>query len=208
MNQIMQHDLGGRGSSPVAGHYYAKSFGAPFKVYLANGVENMPDPATGKIVTSIIDLPGLIAVVVRSRVLHPRKLSAVDLRFIRSALCLKSKQLATAVELTPEHYSRCEVGLKTMSTATEKVYRCYVYLITFARDKNLHALKKEKTASAEDGQKALRAFRKLFLELKISPVFDPNEELEFVFARRCPDEDKPCGDDDAEWNDEVDQIAA
>ena len=78
MDQIMQHDFGDGG--PVAGHYLAKSLGAPFKVYLANGVEKKIDPISGKAMTSIVDLPGLIAAVVRSRVSHPRKLSGNGVR--------------------------------------------------------------------------------------------------------------------------------
>jgi hypothetical protein len=115
VNQIMQHDCWG-GGSPVAGHYYAESLGAPFKIYLTNGVETKV--ILGKTVTSIIDLPGLITAVVQSRVLHPRKLSGPDLKYIRSALCLKSKELAAALDLSPEHYSRLENGERTMSVAT------------------------------------------------------------------------------------------
>src|ERR1700738_2011503 len=129
MDQIMQHDF--KDGGPVAGHYFAKSLGAPFKVYLANGVETKIDPISGKAMTSIIDLPGLIAAVVRSRVSHPRKLAGDDLKFIRSALHLKSKGLAAALELSPEFYSRCESGHKAMSPTTEKLYRGYAYLITF-----------------------------------------------------------------------------
>lgn len=211
MNQMMQHDSGGRGSSPVADHYDAKALGAPFKVYLTDGVETKLDSVTGKPVTSITDLPGLIAAVVRSRVLHPRKLSAADLRFIRSALCMKSKKLAAAVDLTAEHYSRCEAGSKTMSITTEKVYRCYVYLLSFARNRDIRDFiekHKNEAVPPEEGKKALAAFRKIFIEMKISPVFDPAEELEFIFSRRVRPENNPCGEDDAEWNGEADQIAA
>jgi hypothetical protein len=214
VNQIMQHDDFGAGG-PVAGHYLADKLGAPFKVYLASGVLRAPDPVSGKITTDITDLPGLIAAVVRSRVLHSRKLSGADLRFIRQGLCLKSKTLAAAVDLTPEHYSRCETGQKTMSAATEKVYRCYTCLLTFARDQEVQHMIREQRAgkakpvSTETGQKALAAFQKLFFEMEINPVYDPDEELEFTFWRRCPGH-SPCGDDDdAEWDvDDVDPIAA
>jgi hypothetical protein len=209
MDQIMQHDFDDDG--PVAGHYHAKSLGAPFKVFLTNGVTTEPDLGSGKSRISIVDVPGLIAAVVRSRVSHPRKLSGADLRFIRSALCLKSKALAEMLELTPEHYSRCESGEKTMSTNTEKMYRGYAFLATFLRDKKLRDAvrqKERKEISPEDAQKALETIRKLFFDLKIRPVFGANEELTFVFTRRCPDERTPCGDDDSEWKNDLEPIAA
>ena len=205
MDQIMQHDFAGGG--PVAGHYLAKSLGAPFKVYLSNGVDTTVDPVSGKTMTSITDLPGLIAAVVRSRVSHPRRLSGADLRFIRSALRLKSKGLAAALELTPEHYSRCETGQKAMSTTTEKLYRGYAFLISILNDKGVRdAVQQERKAKdipPKDAQEALETVRKLFCDLKISPVFTVGEELSFSFSRRCPDKDMPCGDDDAKWENEV-----
>jgi hypothetical protein len=204
VNQIVQHDFRG---SPVAGHYYAKSLGAPFKVYLSNGVKKKRDQKTGKIVTDISDLPGLIAAVVRARVLHPRKLSAPDLKFIRTALCLKSKDLAAAIDQTKEHYCRCESGQKTMSVTAEKVYRANAYLASLWRDKTLRNAvrqqqqEQEKKIPPEKAAKALEEFQKLFLEMKINPVCDAQEELEFFFYRGCGD--VPCGDDEAEWTNKV-----
>jgi hypothetical protein len=210
MSQIMQHDFG---SGPVAGHYYAKSLGAPFKVFLANGAEEKRNLITGKTETRITDLPGLIAAVVRARVLHPRKLSPADLKFIRSALRLKSNALAASIDLTKEHYCRCESGQKTMSVTTEKVYRANAYLTSICRDKNvLNAVQQErekepeKKISPEKATKAIEEFRKLFLEMKIHPVADAEHQLEFFFYRGCSD--LPCGDDDAEWTSEVVQAAA
>lgn len=211
MSQIARHDFEASGPPPEADYYEATALGAPFKVYLANGVEIKPDH-TGKLMTSITDLPGLIAAVVRSRVMHSRKLSGKELRFIRSALCLKSKDLAAALELTPEHYSRCETGLKAMSTMTEKGYRCYVYLMSLMRDKDIQdAVRQQKghSISPKEGKKVLAAFQKLFLEMKIRSVFPTGDDLAFTFWRQgCP-ENTTCGaDDDAEWKSEVDQIAA
>jgi len=211
MDQIMQHDFGG--DSPVAGHYLAKSLGTPFKVYLTNGVDTEVDQATGKVMTNITDLSGLIAAIVRCRVSHPRRLSGADLRFIRSALRLKSKTLAAVLDLTPEFYSRCESGQKAMSTTTEKLYRGYAFLITFLSDEGVKtAIRnergKKKEDSLEDAQAALKSIGKLFSDLKISPVFPVGDELSFVFSRRCPDENVPCGDDDAKWENQEKPIAA
>jgi hypothetical protein len=215
MKLIMQHDLGSGVGGPVADHDYGKVLGAPFRVYLKNGVKSEADPATGKAVTSITDLPGLVAAVVRSRVLHPRKLAAKDLKFIRSVLGLKGKDLATAVELSAEFYSRCEAGQKAMSGPTEKVYRGYVFLLTYLKDRGVRVALKEKIEAdkkevrPEDAQKALSEIRTLFFDMKINPVFGIEEgALSFTFSRGCPDEGTPCGDDDATWNTEMTPRAA
>lgn len=210
MNQITQHDFDG--GSPVAGHDYASALGAPFKVYLSSGVETVVDPKTGKSHTTVIDLPGLIAAVVRARVMHPRKLSGEDLKFIRSALCLKSKALAEIMDLSPEYYSRCESGIRTMSTTAEKVCRGYVYLMTYLRDKNVRKALEEqaraleeaevKEVDAEEEKSALAAFQKLFCEIKINPVCDAEEELAFWFSRRRKSETSR-RENDAKWRNEL-----
>jgi hypothetical protein len=208
----MQHDF--VGSSPVAGHYHAKSLGAPFKVYLANGFEIKPDPTSKKPETTITDLPGLIASVVRTRVLHDRKLCGQDLKFIRSALQIKAKELAGCIEMTAENYSRCESGQRTMSITTEKVFRANVFLMSFLNDGNIikkatEAMDKseDKEVSPEKARKAYAAFQKIFLEMKISPVCDAEEELIFVFSRGARSADTPRGNDDPEWQSEIDQAA-
>jgi DNA-binding transcriptional regulator YiaG len=208
MKPIMQHD---HVAGPVADHDYGKVLGAPFAVYLKNGVQTETDPVTGKTVTSITDLPGLVATVVRSRVLHPRKLSGSDLKFIRTALALKAKRVAEAVELSAEFYSRCEAGQKAMSAPTEKVYRGFVFLVSLLKDKGLrNALQHEekdkakKQMSPEEAQKGLDKLRTLFCDMKINPVFGVEEgELRFTFTRGCPDHSSPCGDDDAKWDTEL-----
>jgi hypothetical protein len=209
MSQIAQHDIP---AAPAAGHpYLAKSLGAPFRVYLTNGVEVEVDPPSGKAMTSIIDLPGLIGAVVRSRVSHPRKLSGADLKFIRSALRLQSKVIAAVLDTTPEHYSRCEHGQKTMSTTTEKLYRGYAYVFSFLNDRGFVdevRTEKNKESSPEEAQNALLAVQRLFSSLKIKPVFSADEELCFTFSRRCPDATVPCGDDDAKWKSEQEPRAA
>jgi DNA-binding transcriptional regulator YiaG len=199
-------------SGPVAGHYLAKSLGAPFKVYLANGVTTETDPVSGKIITSITDLSGLLAAVVQSRVSHPRKLSGADLKFIRSALRLKSGMLASALDCTPEHYSRCETGQKTMSTTTEKLFRGFAFVIALLNNRSLRDSlrenQKSKTIAHQDTKEGLEAIGKLFSDLKITPVFSANDELCFTFSRRCPESDTPCGDDDAKWKNDIEPIVA
>ncbi|MGJ5204368.1 hypothetical protein [Bradyrhizobium sp. HKCCYLR20261] len=207
MNQ-MQHDFL---SGPVA-QDYSGVLGAPFRVFLSGGVTTKVDEATGKTMTSIVDLAGLFAEILRSRVLHPRKLSGEDLKFIRSTLQMRSHEVASVLELTPEHYSRCEGGTKTLSASSEKHYRMFVFLEASCRNKHVQdKLAKdleEKTAvDPKEAKKAVAAFRRVFVEMKIQHIYPIGEELEFCFSRReCPQCE--CVEDDGTWQDEADRAAA
>jgi transcriptional regulator with XRE-family HTH domain len=208
----MQHDyLGGS----VAHRDYGPLLGVPFKIILANGVEEYVDKSSGKVVTEIRDVAGLIAAIVQSRALHPRKLSGDDLKFIRSALCLKSHEVASALDLSPEHYSRCETGSKTLSS--EKFYRMYVFLGAIFKDRGLkERLSKErlfeesvKSSSPERAKKAMAAFSKIFLEMKLDCVYLAGEPLELTFFRRVrADDGLPRGDQDGDWLSEIEPEAA
>jgi transcriptional regulator with XRE-family HTH domain len=209
----MQHDFV---ASPVA-QDYGKILGTPFKVFLSNGVEEKPNKATGKVATDIVDLPGLIASVLQSRVLHPRKLSGDDLKYIRSALRMRSAELAEKLDVTPEHYSRCEAGTKTLSSSTEKFFRMYVYLHAFAKHVAVQeALSKRERenlkCSPEEANEALEAFQSVFLEMKIQHIFEAGDELEFSFCRgpRRVDDDPcvDCGKEDGKWRKQPDRQAA
>jgi DNA-binding transcriptional regulator YiaG len=204
VEQIMQHDTAAS-SSAVAGRYCADVIGAPFKVYLADGYTITQ--RLGEEIISIKDLPGLIAAIVQARVLHPRKLSGADLKFIRIALRMKSKTVADALELTPEHYSRCESGPKSMSAATEKTYRAFVFLSSILRDEAVQKILKTSdpletpSVSPKKAEKTFAAFTQVFMGMKIKPVADATEELAFSFSWRGPNQHKdPCGDgNEAEW---------
>lgn len=193
---IMQHN-------PLAsddGFYDAKVLGAPFKVLLADGVRHETDPVTGKVFTEIDDLPGLIAAVVEARIFHPRKLSGAELKFIRSALALKSVKLAERLELTPEHYSRLESGSKVMPAVTEKMYRMSVFMLVISRDTAVAEVASKLPKSELTPENAAKAFgrmKEFFTSLKISPLHSANDDLELVFRRRCPTEICPC--EDGEW---------
>lgn len=196
MSPIVQHSF----KASMASVYEADALGAPFKVMLTGGVHKEVDPATGEEFTCIEDVPGLIAAVVESRVLHPRKLSGDDLKFIRSALAMKSSRMAAYMGFTPEHYSRCESGARVMPVSTEKMYRMSVFLLTGARDIGLaeraaSVPKSEKTK--ENASKALDNMKRIFMDLEIDPVCDASEELSFLFHRRCKTAVSPC--DDGEW---------
>lgn len=198
MNQ-MQHDLA---IGPVAKDF-GKLLGAPFLVFLSGGVEEKVDSATGKIITEIVDLPGLISAVLQSRVLHPRKLSGEDLKFIRSALGLRSVEIADVLDVSPEHYCRCEAGSRTLSASTEKFFRMHVYLQAAWKHTALQKVLAEKRenmrqCSPEEAKEALDAFKSLFFEMKLQSVFPAGDELTFYFTRRdvvenCDDRGKTEG---------------
>jgi DNA-binding transcriptional regulator YiaG len=210
VNQMMQHDFVG---GPVA-QDYSEILGTPFKVFLSSGVTTELDRSTGKTITEITDLAGLIAAVVRSRALHPRKLSGDDLKYIRSALGLRSHEVASVLDLTPEHYSRCESGTKTLSSSVEKHYRMFVFLEASCRDKDLRNKMSQnkqanKVTDPEKAKKAVSAFRRVFVEMKIQHIYPIGEDLEFSFSRReCPPECNDCGEEDGEWQNEADRDAA
>jgi len=215
VNQTMQHDFVG---SPVA-QDYGKVIGTPFKVFLSNGVEEKLDKTTGKVMTDIIDLPGLIAAILRSRVLHPRKLSGNDLKFIRSALHMRSVDVAAVLDITPEHYSRCEAGTKTLSASGERHYRMHVYLESLFKhavvQEHLSRNQEAKDIDSTDLEKAketLEAFRKIFSEMKIQHIFDAEDELSFSFcrgpSRRAGEKDADCGKDDGKWQKQKEHLEA
>lgn len=203
MNQ-MQHDFVG---GPVA-QDFGEVLGAPFKVFLSNGV--LTKFKKGKAMTEIDDLPGLIVSVVQSRALHPRKLSGEDLKFFRTALCKRSNEIAEALDLTPEHYSRCETGTKTLSSSTEKFYRMYSFLEAGCKDKALQDAPPVE-CNSEQAKEALDAFRQVFLNMKIHHIYPVGEELEFHFIRRARRASECCpasGDDDGKWQKESKPEAA
>jgi DNA-binding transcriptional regulator YiaG len=174
----MQHDFV---PGPVA-QDFGEILGTPFKVYLANGFVERPN-AAGKVSVEINDLKGLILMVVRSRALHPRKLSGDDLKFFRTSLCMRSNEIANALDVTPEHYSRCETGIKTLSSSAEKFYRMYAFLEASCKDKSLRDAPPI-AATPEQAKEAMDAFRKVFFDMKIQHVYPVGEDLEFHFIRR------------------------
>lgn len=198
MNMI-QHGVGA--STCVAKAFEATDLGAPFKVMLHDAVKITEDAATGKMLSySIPDLDGLIAVVVISRALHPRKLGGADIKFIRKALSMKQKELAAKLELTAEHLSRCETGTLPVAPSTEKLLR----ILSLKSAMKLHKLKSgEMKKSLED------AVDRVFDAIKPQPVFDVADELTFHFYRpRCDAGD--CGDGGSvkgPWEEEVKQVA-
>jgi DNA-binding transcriptional regulator YiaG len=178
MNMI-QHGVGA--STYVADQFEAQDIGAPFKVILHNAVKVRKNEETGELVSySIPDLEGLIVAVVISRILHPRKLFGADIKFIRKAICLKQKDLASKLEMSTEHVSRCETGALVMSPSSEKLLR----ILSLKSAMKLHKMKScTAKTNIED------ALDQLFDAIKPLPVFDVDDVLEFHFYRARPSSD-------------------
>lgn len=198
MKHLTQRELKSAG---VGGSRYdAKVLGAPFPVFLVNGFETKIDPATKKTLTEIHDLPGLLAAVVKARIFHEQKLAGPDLKFIRSALCVKSGFLANMIGVTPEHYCRCEAGTKVMSAAQEKLYRMFVFFCISSKDKSLcdgvERVRTETPHSEKAMKDELDSLRKMFFDMKIDPVRSAKDEMAFVFNRKPRERDE-----DGDWRD-------
>ena len=202
----MQHDYA---DSPVA-QDYGELIGVPFKVFLSGGVVEKVDEKTGKVMTEITDLPGLIACVLQARVLHPRKLSGEELKFIRVALRLKSAEVAEDIlDVSPEHYSRCETGTKTLSTSTEKFYRMRIFLQAGSKHMAVQELKERMQKEnaeidPEEVKEAFEAFQSVFFDMKIKNIFPVGDELAFSFIHRRDDRSRRArGRDDGKWHREA-----
>ena len=187
MNQIEQHD--GANVRIVTPRYELKSLGAPFRVTLIDSVGLSVDPDTGNEVVTIPDLAGLISAVVRKRVTCPRKLSGEELRFLRKALAVKAKSIAKFLEVSAEHYSRCEAGEKVLTSSNERMFRLFAFIATDYTDPQdfLERLDDEDEPKKKRGIKPIELddFVRKFLGMRIQSVFDANSVLHFEFFRQA-----------------------
>jgi hypothetical protein len=99
-----------------------------------------------------------------------------------------------------------------MSAPAEKLLRLFAFLGTFSKNpvsllnkcldiEALHAFIDK--APSKDAQKILYGFLRVFLEMKINALFDPEDELHFRLVRRVSDDDRCEPEDDGEWDDEI-----
>ena len=187
----------------VVESYDADTLGTPFKVTLKNSVTVTIDSETGDKIVEVPDLVGLIAAVIRSRVVDPRKLSGEEIRFLRRALGVQAKKLAAFLELAPEHFSRCESGNRTLSASAEKQLRLFAFggslysnpeeLLVRSGD---HAQLKQ---MSEDDEKKAYDFFRIFLDMRIEPCRDANEVIEYVFTRRRRKGRNDADGDNGDW---------
>ncbi len=173
---VIQH--GGAGeSSYVVDRFEATDLGAPFKVVLHNAVTVTPNHDGGTASYRIPNLDGLIRTVVIKRILHGRKLSGADIRFIRRALGMKQKDMAQRIETSPEHLSRCEAGTLVMSATTEKLLRIYALKTAI----KLHNLK-----PCEAKTQLEEALDSLFDDVKSVAAYDATDLLQFDLSLCVP----------------------
>ncbi|WP_296578835.1 hypothetical protein [Phreatobacter sp.] len=184
----------------IVERYDIDTLGAPFKVSLINSVEVKFDPATGEEIVEIPDLCGLINAVVRTRVMHPRKLNGAELKFVRKSLDLKSKDIARFLDVSLEHWSRCESNAKVLSGASEKLFRLFAFMASYFRKPNdtLIAVMNQQASKGMDKEERTKMeneFANFFIRMKIESVFSADDDLEFSFVRqvRSNDNKSPLG---------------
>lgn len=181
----------GKMATRVVDQFDAVELGAPFKVILHKAVEVTKDKNTGAMVKySIPDLDGLLKTIAISRVLHSRKLTGPDIKFLRKAVGLRQKDVAKSIEMSAEHLSRCESGALVMSPASEKLLRIYIIKAVA----NLHKLN---ACSAKT--KVEDALERLFCSIKAVSVHNAGDVLELHFCRSRGTKD--AGNDNGEWGD-------
>lgn len=170
--KMVQHGVGA--STYVADEFEAEDIGAPFKVVLHDAVKVTVNEFGECLSYAIPDLEGLIAAVVIARILHARKLFGADIKFIRKAICLKQKDLASKLEMSPEYLSRCETGANVMAPSSEKLLR----ILSLKSAIKLHKMKAcDAKTTIED------ALDCLFDAIKPLPVYDVEDTLELHFCR-------------------------
>lgn len=74
----------------------------------------------------IPDMEGLIAAAAIGRVMLPFKLSGLEVRFLRKAMEMTARKLATQMEVREETVSRWENGKEPIGPSSEKLLRLIV----------------------------------------------------------------------------------
>ncbi len=171
---------------------------APFTVILRKSAKQVVD-SNGRVIETIIPDPeGLVKAVAQARVLHKHKLSGGELKFLRSALGLKSKELARAIAVTPEHMSRLEAGEKVLCPQSEMLVRIFTFVSTVQFTKRKMG-------------EAATLVANVFSKLSISPCHIIDEKISLYFERvtRTSSAGDP-GDSDGEglWEEPSNSIAA
>jgi len=92
-------------------------------VTLDTGVTDTICKKCGKGKIFIPDVPGLITAVALTRVKLPFKLNSGEIKFVRKALDMTSKQMADLMKVTPETFSRWENEKMPMVEASERFFR-------------------------------------------------------------------------------------
>jgi hypothetical protein len=127
-----------------------------------------------------------------------------------------SARVAETLDISPEHYSRCETGTKTLSSATEKFWRMRVFLQGGCKNKAIqeevaNIQEQNPEFDPEEIKEAVAAFQSVFFDMKIENIFPAGEELAFIFSREevRRRSRRHRGKDDGKWRKEqLEQKAA
>jgi len=89
--------------------YEEDGLGLPYPIILIDGAEEEIDDASGEVVgISVPNTEELVAAVAITRALHPLKLDGSEVRFIRRAIGMQSKDFAVSLGMDPATFSRWE----------------------------------------------------------------------------------------------------
>ena len=210
MHVLAQHEQAAGTRIVDLPNYDADILGAPFKVILVNGVTEVIG-SDGQVKVKVPNLSGLVRAVIKSRVLHPRKLQGADIRFIRRGLGLKAKTLAKQLDVTPEHFSRCEGATKTLSGSSEKIFRLLAFMASSCPDPEAvleaaHNKKGEDQKERADPSliyssvaESWRDVFNLFVSMDILPIYGIGDELCFEFVICREPRNDHLNDDNVEW---------
>lgn len=103
--------------------YEEDLLGLGIAVRLHNGVVREWCSDCGEEMFIVPDEEGLVAVVAMTRALMPEKLNGREIKFLRKALDMASKEFADELEVTPETVSRWENDAAVMGPISEKLLR-------------------------------------------------------------------------------------
>lgn len=117
--------------------YEEDGLGLPYAVTLVNAAEAEIDDDTGEVLgVSVPDIEGLAAAVAMARVLLPAGLLSEEIKFFRTVLDMKSKDMANVLAMDPATYSRWENGKQEVGQWADKQMRFAV--VTALRDRFPH----------------------------------------------------------------------
>jgi len=171
---------------------------APFKVILVKAAKKVTDEAGNLVEIIIPDPEGLMKAVAQCRILHTQKLNGQELKFLRSALGLKSKELANQIAVTPEHMSRLESGDKVLSPQSEMLVRIFTFVSTLR-----FTPKKE-----EEAMKVVDHLRGVFGNLSIKACHSIDKDVTLRLVRVPRSSSSGNGTDDGLWDEPTTSKAA
>jgi len=122
------------------------------------GIDQLRCPECGEEIVAIPNIKGLHLTIGRSLVCKEEMLTGSEARFLRKELGLKSKDMAAALSMTPETYSRWENDKQSVSPTCDKQLRLFYIL----------------NVSEEEGRVLHKNIRGMMTAMAARPVAAPN----------------------------------